>query len=50
MKILAAVMDISFVKYCGKRRDNYIHKVKRYMVYNPSKVTPCHIGKKVKDD
>ena len=50
MKILAAIMDISFIKYCGRRRDNYIHKVKKCLVYDPSKVTCRDIGKKVKDD
>ena len=38
MKILAAVMDISFVKYCGKRRNSYIHTVKKCLVYDPRNV------------
>ena len=37
MKILAAVMDITFVKY-RKPKGYYIHKVKKCLVYDPRKV------------
>ena len=46
MKILAAIMDVVHVK---KYRYGYIiSKIKKYLVYDPSKVTPCHYEKKMK--
>ena len=46
MKILAAVMDVVHVK---KYRYGYIiSKVKKYLVYDPSKVTGWDIEKKMK--
>ena len=45
MKIIAAIMDISFVK---KYRYGYIiSKVKKFLVYDPSKVAPRDV--EVKD-
>ena len=39
MKILAAVMDITFVKY-RKPKGYYITKVKKCLVYNPKYMVP----------
>ena len=49
MKILAAIMDISFVKYRKRPKGYYISKVKKCLVYDP-KVTRWDYGKKVKDE
>ena len=38
MKILAAVMDVVFVKKC--RYGYIISKVKKFLVYDPTKVVP----------
>lgn len=50
MKIIAAIMDISFVKEDGKRKQHLITKVKKFLVYDPSKVNGWDIEKKVKDE
>ena len=38
MKILAAIMDVVFVKYWWRTKGYRISKVKKYLVYDPSKV------------
>ena len=50
MKILAAIMDISFVKYCGSRRQHIISRVKKFLVYDPRKVTIRHTEKEKEDE
>ena len=52
MKILAAVMDVVFVKFWRYENKVWLEssETKKYLVYDPSRVTPCHTGKKVKDD
>ena len=47
MKIIAAIMNISFVRKFHK--EYIITKVKKFLVYDPSKVTGWDIEKKVKD-
>ena len=49
MKFLAAIMDISFVKYRKRPKGYYISKVKKCLVYDPTKVSACHVEKE-KDD
>ena len=44
MKIIAAIMDISFVK--KYRYGHIISKVKKYLVYNPSKVSGWELQKR----
>ena len=39
MKILAAIMDISFVEYWWRTKGYRISKVKKCLVYDPRKVT-----------
>ena len=43
MKILAAVMDVVHVKTDKKIKQYYITKIKKYLVYDPSKVAPREI-------
>ena len=50
MKILAAIMDISFVKWSGSHRQHVIRKVKKFLVYDPRKVTGWDIEKRCKDE
>jgi hypothetical protein len=47
MKILAAVMDVVFIKYFKTFR---VREKKRCLIYDPRKVAPRDFGKKVKDD
>lgn len=49
MKIIAAIMDISFVKKDGKIKQFFISKVRRFLVYDPSKVSGWDLRKE-KDD
>lgn len=49
MKILAAVMDVVHVKYWWRTKGYRISKVKKFLVYDPSKVTGWDIEKKVRD-
>ena len=46
MKILAAIMDVVHVKKNDKIKQFFINKVKRYLVYDPSKVTGWDIERK----
>ena len=39
MKILAAITDIVHVKKDGKRKQYFITKIKRCLVYDPRKAT-----------
>ena len=52
MKIVAAIMDISFVKFCKRPKGYYISKVKRCLVYDPRvvKVASWDIEKEKQDD
>lgn len=44
MKILAAIMDVVHVK--KYRYGYFVTKIRKCLVYDPSKVTPCHYQKK----
>lgn len=50
MKIVAAIMNISFVKFRGRPKGYYISKVKKCLVYDPRviKVASCDIEKEGK--
>ncbi len=52
MKILAAIMDVVFVKFWRYKNRVWLEssETKKYLVYDPSKVTPCHYQKKEKRD
>ena len=40
MKILAAILDISFVKWDGRYKQHFISKVKKFLVYDPRTIVP----------
>ena len=50
MKIIAAIMDVVHVKKNDKIKQFFINKVKKYLVYDPSKVTGWDIEKENDDE
>ena len=46
MKIIAAIMDVVHVKKDGKRKQFFITKIIRCLVYDPSKVPGWDIEKR----
>ena len=46
MKIIAAIMDVVHVKKNDKIKQFFINKVKKYLVYDPSKVSGWDIERR----